>query len=91
VHPVEVDVVGLQAPQRLLARCHKGLSTRSPGVGIAAIHVREKLRGDYHAVAAGRMPADVIADNLFRMPLGVTIGGVDEIAAEVDEAVENAL
>jgi len=41
VHPVEIDVVGPQAPERLLARRHHRLAAGAAAVGIPARQVAE--------------------------------------------------
>ena len=37
------------------------------------------------------MTANVIADDLFRMTLGVKVCGIDEVAAELNEAIDDSL
>ena len=91
VQPVQVDVVGLQAPQRVLAGVDQRLAARAAAVGIARIEVAAELGRDHQAIAAGGVAPDVVADDLLGVALGVEVGGVDEVAAEVDEAVDDLL
>ena len=51
VQPVEIDVVGLQAAQRLLAGGDDRLAARAAAVRIARIEVAAELGGDDEAVA----------------------------------------
>jgi len=52
VHPQHVDVVGLQAPQRLLDLIDHGLATGAAAVGVADVQVPEELRSQDKAVPA---------------------------------------
>ena len=91
VHPVEVDVVGLQAAQRLLARGDDVLARGAAGVRIAGVKVREELRGNDHAVATRAIVGDEVADDLLRVAAGVAVGGVDEVAAQFQVAGDDRL
>jgi len=86
VHPVQIDVIGLQPPQRLLARGCDRLPARAAAVRIALIEVAEELGRDDDAVAARAVASDEVADDLLGVPLRVDVGGVDEIAAAFHEA-----
>ena len=91
VQPVQVDVVGLQPAQGVLARGNDGLAPGTAAVGISRIEVAAELGGDDQPVAPPRMPSDVVADDLLGMALGVEIGGIDEITAELDVPVDDLL
>ena len=91
VHPVEVDVVGLQPAQRLLAAGRERLAAGAAAVRIAREEVARELGGDDDAVAPARVAADVVADDLLGVAVGVDVGGVDEVAAALEEAVEDGL
>ena len=91
VEPVKVDVVGLQAPQRVLAGRDDGLAARAAAVRVAGIQVAAELGGDDEAVAASRVAADVVAEDLLGVTLRVEVRGVDEVAADLDVAVHDLL
>ena len=90
MHPIEVDVIRLQAPQRLLARRRQiDLRLAPPPLGspeymlpknFVAITTRSRRAG---------VPPDVIANDFFRVALCVYIGGVDEVAALIEIPVEH--
>jgi hypothetical protein len=52
VHPRHVDVVGLQAPQRLLDLIDHGLATGAAAVEVADVQVPAELRSQDKAVPA---------------------------------------
>jgi hypothetical protein len=68
---VEVDVVGLQAAQRVLDRGHDPASRGALLIGIVA-HWATELGREDDAVTT---PFERLAHNLFRVAVGV--GGVD--------------
>jgi hypothetical protein len=51
-HPQHVDVVGLQAPQRLLDLIDHGLATGAAAVEVADVQVPAELRSQDKAVPA---------------------------------------
>jgi len=51
MQPVEVDVVGLQAAERLLARRHDGLTVGAAAVRVARVQVAAELGGQDEPVA----------------------------------------
>src|SRR5262249_15872721 len=55
------------------------------------IEIAAELRCDDEAVALLLATSEVIADDLLRMALGVEIGSVDEVAAELYVAVDDPL
>jgi hypothetical protein len=88
VAPQEVDVVGLQAPQRVVHGVHHGLRAASAAVGIHGPEVAAELGGDDHAIAmagAGSGP-EVVPEDLLAVSLGVDVGRVDEVPAELEVA-----
>ena len=91
VHPIEIDVVGLQPAERLLARGDDVLSTGPAGVRIARIQIPEELGGDDDAVAAAAVASDEVTDDFFRVALRVDVRGVDEIPAALDEARDDSV
>src|SRR5690606_19100005 len=91
VHPVQVDVVRLQAAQGFLAGPEDILAARAAGVGVAGAHVGEKLGGDHHLVALYRVAADMVADDFLRVSSTVAVGGVDEVAAQFPVAVHHPI
>ena len=90
VQPVEVDVVGLQATERLLAGGDDspcGWSRRR--WGRRHVMVAAELGGDDESVALLGVATEVVADDLLGVALGVEVGGVDEVAAALDEAIDD--
>ncbi len=91
MQPVEVDVIGPQPAQRVLAGGDDRLAPRASAVRIAGIEIAAELRGDDQAIALGGIVADMVADDLFGVALGVAVRGVDEVAAEIDEPIDDLL
>jgi hypothetical protein len=91
VQPVQVDVVGLQAPQRVLARVDHRFAARAAAVGITRIKIAAELGGDRQAIAAGGVAPYVVADDLLGVAPCVEVRRVDEVAAEVDVPVDDLL
>jgi len=79
----EIDVIGLQAAQRVLARGNDRLAPRASSVGISGVEIPAELRREDEALAPRRVMPDVIADDLLGVALRVEVRGVDEIAAAV--------
>src|SRR5262249_8201175 len=63
VHPVEIDVIGAQPAERLLALCDDGLAVRAAAVRVAQEHVRHELRRDDEAIALLAVVREVLADD----------------------------
>jgi len=63
VQPIEIDVVGLQPPQRLLALGDDRLAAGAAPIGIADLEVGAELGRDDEAVALVALTAYVIADD----------------------------
>jgi len=55
------------------------------------LEVAAELGRDHQPVAARLVAPDVVAEDLFGVALGVEVGGVDEVAAQVDVAVNDLL
>ena len=67
------------------------LRPEPPPFGIAGVEVAAELRRDDEAIAPGGMAAEVVADDLLGVALRVEVRGVDEVAAELDEAIDDLL
>ena len=89
MQPVQVDVVGLQPAERLLAGRHHGLARAASAVGVARVHIAEELGGDHEPVPLGLILADVVADDLLGVALGVDVRGVEEVPAALDVGVHD--
>jgi hypothetical protein len=89
MEPVEVDVVGLQAAQGMLAGRDDRLAPGTAAVGIAGVEAAAEFRGDDQPLAAARVATDMVSYDLFRMALGVEVRGVEEVAAELDVAIQD--
>src|SRR3979411_2545661 len=79
-------MVGLQSTQARLDRgdyllAVVGGTVRMPGVGLVG-----ELGGEHEPVAA---PFEQLAEDGFRRPVGVDVGGVDDVAASVGEQVQH--
>lgn len=92
MEPEEVDVVGLESSEGVLDGVHEALAVGAAAVGIAGPHVAEPLGGDDESVAGARGAAlvldEVVAEDLLGVSLVVDVGGVDEVAAGVEVAVD---
>ena len=90
VHPQQVDVVGAKPPQRILDLVHDGLASRAAAVGIAHVHAAAELGGDHQAIteALARPGRKPLAEDRLAVALGVDVGGVDEVPAPPDVALE---
>jgi len=86
VDPVEVDVVGLQSTQARLDRGDNLLAVVPGTVRIIRVGLVGELGCEHEPVAA---PFEQLADDRFRRPVGVDVGGVDDVAAGVGEQVEH--
>ena len=67
------------------------LAASMSAVGIARKEVAEELGGEHRASALVRVAPDVVADDFFGVALGVRVGGVNEVAAALEEVIEEAL
>ena len=83
VQPVQVHVVGLQPPQRVLQLLDDALAPGAAAVRVTGIQVAEELGPEHHPVPPVRVRAEVVPDDLFRVPAGVDVGRVDRVAAPV--------
>ncbi len=91
VHLIEVDPVGLQALQRGLHL------TKDPAPRVAGLiwipptliaHRAVELGGENDVLAAS--PREGLADDRLGLPARVDIGGVDEVDAPIEHAVDDA-
>ena len=91
--PQEVDVIGSQPPQRVLHRVHHALATATTTVWVPWPHVSTKLSGNHHAItgASPRSGAEIVANHLFAVSLGVDIGGVYEVSAKFKVTADHGI
>jgi hypothetical protein len=83
---VEVDPVGAEPPQRVLDRPDDPAPRAAAAVRVLA-HRHEELGREHDVVA----PAlERLADDLLRLAGGVDVGGVDEVDAGAERAVDDA-
>src|ERR1700683_2018684 len=92
MHLVEVDVVGLESPQRAFARV-ADVPGRKKGVVGPVAHRSVDLCGDDHLLAAAptlREPSadDLLGDALAFLP-SVDVGGVEEVEAGIERRVHD--
>ena len=94
VHLVEIDPVGAEASEAVLARPDDVPSARAVGVGL---RVRDERPGRHVEVALGGQddlvaPAacEGLGDDLLALAGGVHVGGVDEVDAGVERLVDDA-
>ncbi len=83
---IEIDMVDAEAAERRVAGLAHvvGLAADAEEGAVAAAHIAE-LRGKDHLVAAA---ADGAADQLFIPEGAVHVGRIEEVAAEVESAVD---
>src|SRR5207253_2380110 len=86
VNLVQVDVVGLQAAQRVLDLGYDPAPRGASPVWVVA-HREAHLGGEDNVIAAA---LEGLADDLFRFAAGVGVGGVDEVDSSVQRAVDDA-
>jgi hypothetical protein len=91
MQPVEVDVVGLQPPQRLLKLGDERLAAGAAPVRVAGVEVGEELRAERDAFAPAGLGGEELADDLLGVAVGVDVGGVDDVAAAVEVLGEHRL
>jgi hypothetical protein len=87
VQPVEVDVVGAKSLETRVDRPDDALSMSTAGVRVVLRTHVEPVLGCHDAVVAVRR--DQLTDDPLARPIGVAIGGVDEVAAGLAEGVED--
>ena len=86
MHLIQVDVIRLQAAQRILDLLHDPL----PGAAAVVrpvVHRHEELRREHDVVAA---TLQGLADDLFRHTAGVHVSGVDEVDPGIECAMDDA-
>ena len=86
--PQQVQVVGPQPPQAGLDRRPQVLARVPGGVRVAGAHGQGVLRSDHEPVA---VVAEEAAHDLLGLPLVVSVGGVDEVAAGLGEPFQDAV
>jgi hypothetical protein len=86
VHPIQVDMVGLQSTQARLDRADYLLAVVAGTVRITRVGLVCELGGEHEPVAA---PFEQLAEDGFGRPVGVDVGGVDDVAASVSEQVQH--
>jgi hypothetical protein len=86
VHVIQVDVVGLQPAQARLDRGDYLLAVVAGAVRVIGVGLVGELGGEHEPVAAS---FEQLAEDGFRRPVGVDVGGVDDIAARVREQVQH--
>src|SRR4029453_17225178 len=82
---VEVDPVGIEAPQALLDFFEDPAPRVATAVAALA-HLEVHLRGEYDVVPVA---TKCLTDDLFGLTLGVHVGGVDEVDALVKGGVDD--
>ena len=76
---VQVDVVGLQTPQRFFALGYDRLPSRPSPIRIAGKKVGEELGRDHRAVALAVALLEEVSDDLLRVPSGIAVSRIDEV------------
>ena len=85
VQVIEVEVVGLQPPQALVDGAQNGFARKAVLVGFVA-HLEENLAGEDDLVATS---LERRAEQGFRDARVVHVGGVEEVDAGVDTAIDD--
>src|ERR1039457_5279665 len=92
VHLIEVDVIGLQAPEGSLA-CVADVARREERVIGPVAHRAVELGRDHHLLATPSTLSEPAADDLFGDALAllpaVDVGGVEEVEARVQRSVHD--
>ena len=83
---IKVDVVGLQAAQRVFDRA--GQPTPRPTPAVRVVPHRERSLGGKDDIVSP--PLQCLANDLFRFALAVGIGGINEVDAEIQCLVDHA-
>ena len=83
---IEVDPVGAQPAQTLLDLQHD-VAARDTPIEHTARTRHEHLGCDHRLLAPS---LECLADDLFRLPHAVAVGGVDEVDALVERAADDA-
>ena len=88
MQPVQIDVIGLQPPQRAFQRAINILAPVAARIRISRIGVECKLSRQHHAVAQMTI-GDKFPSQLLALPRRVTIRRIHKVSAEFDVAIEN--
>ena len=86
MHLIKIDVVRLQATQRILDLLHDPLPRTATMIG-PVVHRHEELRRQHDIVAT---PLQGLTDDLLRHTAGIHVGGVDEVDPGIEGAVNDA-
>ena len=84
VDPIQVDVVGLQPPEARFHSLHHILTLIAGRIRIGARSGSRVFRGQHHTLA---MVLHKLAEKRFARPIGVRVGGVDEIPPRLAKGV----
>src|SRR5512132_2051943 len=83
---VEVDPIRLQSSQARVDRLNEPASRIATSIAALA-HVKTGLRRQHNLISS---PAQCPADDLFGLPVGVNVRGVDEVDAVLDRNLDHA-
>ena len=87
VNLVEIDVVGLQAPETGIDSIHD-VSARGANVVAALAHTAIDLGGDDHVFASDVQIFQGLAEDFFAETFVINVGGVEEVDARVDRGLD---
>ena len=90
MQPIKIDVIGLQPTERAFERRVDVFSAVAARVGVARASAERKFRGEHHLVSSLRL-REKITDDALAASVGVTVGGVDEVAPGVEVAVQDGV
>jgi hypothetical protein len=88
MHPVEIDIVHAQPPQRSFQRAMDVLPPVPARIRITLFRIEGKFRRDHQLVAQPALRHKA-AQQRFAFPLCVAVGGIQKIAARFDIPVED--
>ena len=90
VELVQVDGLHAQPAQRRVEGVAQMAARQADAVGVLR-HGKASLGGDHHLVAHAGPGGKPLADDLLAGAAGVDVGGVDEVAAGVEIAVQDGV
>ena len=85
---IQVDMIGLQTPQAVLARLDDIEARVAPGIRVGIVHFAVALGRQENTVALAAVFERNPGDGL-RFAASVDIGGIDKIAALLQEVVNH--
>ena len=85
MHLIDVKVIGLQAAQTLL-NALKNVLARKPFAVRSGAGGKENLGGQHHVIATAFQS---YSQDFLGAPVGVTIGGINEIAPLVEVGIQD--